>query len=161
MKLSKKLFFVSAVALAFGLVSCGDNTYNANDTISSPEVYVGTDASGVNFIKVNSVKDAGSYSIYRRPEGQNTWDFVGNGQSVADSQWHFEADKTYQYKVVANAAANQGNLKSAETIKNVKTEKVFAANTPLAAEGISVALKEGRIHKHSSSFYKDKPSINI
>lgn len=62
---------------------------------------------------------------------------------MADSQWHFEAGKTYQYKVVANAAANQGNLKSAETIKNVKTEKVFAANTPLAAEGISVALKEG------------------
>ena len=62
---------------------------------------------------------------------------------MADSQWHFEADKTYQYKVVANAAANQGNLKSAETVKNVKTEKVFAANTPLAAEAISVALKEG------------------
>ena len=67
MKLSKKLFFVPAVALAFGLVSCGDNTYNANDTISSPEVYVGTDVSGVNFIKVNPVKDAVSYSIYRRP----------------------------------------------------------------------------------------------
>ena len=143
MKLSKKLFFVPAVALAFGLVSCGDNTYNANDTISSPEVYVGTDASGVNFIKVNPVKDAGSYSIYRRLEGQDSWDSVGNGQSVADSQWYFEADKTYQYKVVANAAANQGNLKSAETTKNVKTVKEFAANTPLAAEAISVALKEG------------------
>lgn len=143
MKLSKKLFFVPAVALAFGLVSCGDNTYNANDTISSPEVYVGTDASGVNFIKVNPVKDAGSYSIYRRLEGQDSWDSVGNGQSVADSQWYFEADKTYQYKVVANAAGNQGNLKSAETTKNVKTVKEFAANTPLAAEAISVALKEG------------------
>ena len=143
MKLSKKLFFVPAVALAFGLVSCGDNTYNANDTISSPEVYVGTDASGVNFIKVNPVKDAGSYSIFRRLEGQDSWDVVGNGQSVADSQWYFEADKTYQYKVVANAAANQGNLKSAETVKNVKTVKEFAANTPLAAEAISVALKEG------------------
>ena len=143
MKLSKKLFFVPAVALAFGLVSCGDNTYNANDTISSPEVYVGTDASGVNFIKVNPVKDAGSYSIYRRLEGQDSWDSVGNGQSVADSQWYFEADKTYQYKVVANAAFNQGNLKSAETTKNVKTVKEFAANTPLAAEAISVALKEG------------------
>ena len=143
MKLSKKLFFVPAVALAFGLVSCGDNTYNANDTISSPEVYVGTDASGVNFIKVNPVKDAGSYSIFRRLEGQDSWDSVGNGQSVADSQWYFEADKTYQYKVVANAAANQGNLKSAETTKNVKTVKEFAANTPLAAEAISVALKEG------------------
>ena len=80
---------------------------------------------------------------------------------MADSQWYFEADKTYQYKVVANAATSQGNLKSAETVKNVKTEKVFAANTPLAAEGISVALKEGRIHKHSSSFYKGQPSINI
>lgn len=143
MKLSKKLFFVPAVALAFGLVSCGDNTYNANDTISSPEVYVGTDASGVNFIKVNQVNDAGSYSIYRRPEGQDSWDYVDNVRSVADSQWYFEADKTYQYKVVANAAANRGNLKSAETVKNVKTEKVFAANTPLAAEAISVALKEG------------------
>lgn len=143
MKLSKKLFFVPAVALAFGLVSCGDNTYNANDTISSPEVYVGTDASGVNFIKVNPVKDAGSYSIYRRLEGQDSWDSVGNGQSVADSQWYFEADKTYQYKVVANAAANQGNLKSAETTKNVKTVKEFVANAPLAAEAISVALKEG------------------
>ena len=143
MKLSKKLFFVPAVALAFGLVSCGDNTYNANDTISSPEVYVGTDASGVNFIKVNPVKDAGSYSIFRRLEGQDSWDVVGNGQSVADSQWYFEADKTYQYKVVANAAANQGNLKSAETVKNVKTVKEFAANTPLAADAISVALKEG------------------
>lgn len=143
MKLSKKLFFVPAVALAFGLVSCGDNTYNANDTISSPEVYVGTDASGVNFIKVNPVKDAGSYSIYRRLEGQDSWDSVGNGQSVADSQWYFEADKTYQYKVVANAANNQGNLKSAETTKNVKTVKEFAANAPLAAEAISVALKEG------------------
>lgn len=62
---------------------------------------------------------------------------------MADSQWYFEADKTYQYKVVANAAANQGNLKSAETTKNVKTVKEFAANTPLAAEAISVALKEG------------------
>lgn len=143
MKLSKKLFFVPAVALAFGLVSCGDNTYNANDTISSPEVYVGTDASGVNFIKVNPVKDASSYSIYRRLEGQDSWDSVGNGQSVADSQWYFEADKTYQYKVVANAAANQGNLKSAETVKNVKTVKEFAANAPLAAEAITVALKEG------------------
>ena len=143
MKLSKKLFFVPAVALAFGLVSCGDNTYNANDTISSPEVYVGTDASGVNFIKVNPVKDAGSYSIYRRLEGQDSWDSVGNGLSVADSQWYFEADKTYQYKVVANAAANQGNLKSAETTKNVKTVKEFAANAPLAAADISVALKEG------------------
>lgn len=144
MKLSKKLFFVPAVALAFGLVSCGDNTYNANDTISSPEVYVGTDASGVNFIKVNPVKDADSYSIYRRLEGQDSWDsVVGNGQSVADSQWYFEADKTYQYKVVANAANNQGNLKSAETTKNVKTVKEFAANAPLAAEAISVALKEG------------------
>ena len=143
MKLSKKLFFVPAVALAFGLVSCGDNTYNANDTISSPEVYVGTDASGVNFIKVNPVKDAGSYSIYRRLEGQDSWDSVGNVQSVADSQWYFEADKTYQYKVVANAATNQGNLKSAETVKNVKTVKEFAANAPLAAEAISVALKEG------------------
>lgn len=143
MKLSKKLFFVPAVALAFGLVSCGDNTYNANDTISSPEVYVGTDASGVNFIKVNPVKDAGSYSIYRRPEGQDSWDFIADGQSVADSQWYFEADKTYQYKVVANAAANQGNLKSAETVKNVKTVKEFAANAPLAAADISVALKEG------------------
>lgn len=143
MKLSKKLFFVPAVALAFGLVSCGDNTYNANDTISSPEVYVGTDASGVNFIKVNPVKDAGSYSIYRRLEGQDSWDSVGDGQSVADSQWYFEADKTYQYKVVANAAINRGNLKSAETTKNVKTVKEFAANAPLAAEAISVALKEG------------------
>ena len=125
------------------VLSCGDNTYNANDTISSPEVYVGTDASGVNFIKVNPVKDAGSYSIFRRLEGQDSWDSVDNGQSVADSQWYFEADKTYQYKVVANAAANQGNLKSAETTKNVKTVKEFAANTPLAAEAISVALKEG------------------
>lgn len=62
---------------------------------------------------------------------------------MADSQWYFEADKTYQYKVVANAAANQGNLKSAETVKNVKTVKEFAANAPLAAEAISVALKEG------------------
>ena len=62
---------------------------------------------------------------------------------MADSQWYFEADKTYQYKVVANAAFNQGNLKSAETTKNVKTVKEFAANTPLAAEAISVALKEG------------------
>ena len=62
---------------------------------------------------------------------------------MADSQWHFEADKTYQYKVVANAAANQGNLKSAETVKNVKTVKEFAANAPLAAEAITVALKEG------------------
>ena len=62
---------------------------------------------------------------------------------MADSQWYFEADKTYQYKVIANAAANQGNLKSAETVKNVKTVKEFAANTPLAAEAISVALKEG------------------
>lgn len=143
MKLSKKLFFVPAVALAFGLVSCGDNTYNANDTISSPEVYVGTDVSGVNFIKVNPVKDAGSYSIYRRLEGQDSWDSVGSDLSVADSQWYFEADKTYQYKVVANAAANQGNLKSAETVKNVKTVKEFAANAPLAAEAITVALKEG------------------
>lgn len=143
MKLSKKLFFVPAVALAFGLVSCGDNTYNANDTISSPEVYVGTDASGVNFIKVNPVKDAGSYSLYRRPEGQDSWDYVGAGQSFADSQWYFEANKSYQYKVVANAATNQGNLKSAETTKNVKTVKEFAANTALAAADISVALKEG------------------
>lgn len=62
---------------------------------------------------------------------------------VTASQWHFEADKTYQYKVVANAAANQGNLKSAETVKNVKTVKEFVANAPLAAEAISVALKEG------------------
>lgn len=62
---------------------------------------------------------------------------------MADSQWHFEADKTYQYKVVANAAANQGNLKSAETTKNVKTVKEFVANAPLAAEAITVALKEG------------------
>lgn len=62
---------------------------------------------------------------------------------MADSQWHFEADKTYQYKVVANAAANQGNLKSAETVKNVKTVKEFVANAPLAAEAITVALKEG------------------
>ena len=62
---------------------------------------------------------------------------------VTASQWHFEADKTYQYKVVANAATNQGNLKSAETVKNVKTVKEFAANAPLAAEAISVALKEG------------------
>lgn len=62
---------------------------------------------------------------------------------MADSQWHFEADKTYQYKVVANAAANQGNLKSAETVKNVKTVKEFVVNAPLAAEAISVALKEG------------------
>lgn len=62
---------------------------------------------------------------------------------MADSQWHFEADKTYQYKVVANAAKKQGNLKSAETVKNVKTVKEFVANAPLAAEAISVALKEG------------------
>ena len=139
MKLSKKLFFVPAVALAFGLVSCGDNTYNANDTISSPEVYVGTDASGVNFIKVNPVKDVASTAIYRKVEGEQSW----AGASAADTQWWFEADKTYQYKVVANAAANQGNLKSAETTKNVKTVKEFAANTPLAAEAITVALKEG------------------
>ena len=62
---------------------------------------------------------------------------------MADSQWYFEADKTYQYKVVANAAASQGNLKSAETTKNVKTVKEFVANAPLAAADISVALKEG------------------
>lgn len=62
---------------------------------------------------------------------------------MADSQWHFEADKTIQYKVIATPNTNQGNLKSAETVKNVKTVKEFVANAPLAAEAITVALKEG------------------
>ena len=60
---------------------------------------------------------------------------------MADSQWHFEADKTYQYKVVANAATNQGNLKSSETVKNVKTVTEFSANGSLAAEDVKVSLK--------------------
>lgn len=60
---------------------------------------------------------------------------------VTASQWHFEADKTYQYKVVANAATNQGNLKAAETVKNVKLPKEFTAITPLAAKDVKVSLK--------------------
>lgn len=66
---------------------------------------------------------------------------------VTASQWHFEADKTYQYKVVANAAANQGNLKSAETVKNVKLPKEFTAITPLAAKDVKVSLKPETVNK--------------
>ena len=137
MKLSKKLFFVPAVALAFGLVSCGDNTYNANDTISSPEVFVVADPSGVNLIKVNPAKAVAATDIYRKVEGEQSW----ADANAADTQWWFEADKTYQYKVVANAATNQGNLKSAETVKNVKLPKEFTAITPLAAKDVKVSLK--------------------
>ena len=128
-----------AVALAFGLVSCGDNTYNANDTISSPEVFVVADPSGVSLIKVNPAKDVASTAICRKVEGEQSW----ADASAADTQWWFEADKTIQYKVIATPNTNQGNLKAAETVKNVKTVKEFVANAPLAAEAISVALKEG------------------
>lgn len=143
MKLSKKLFFVPAVALAFGLVSCGDNTYNANDTISSPEVFVVADPSGVNLIKVNPAKDVASTAIYRKVEGEQSW----AGASAADTQWWFEADKTIQYKVIATPNANQGNLKAAETVKNVKLPKEFTAITPLAAKDVKVSLKPETVNK--------------
>ena len=144
MKLSKKLFFVPAVALAFGLVSCGDNTYNANDTISSPEVFVMADASGVNLIKVNPVKDGGTTKIYRKVEGAQDWNEVSGN---ADTDWWFEANKTFQYKVVVAAAAMQGNLRGSETVKNVKTPKEFTAITPLAAKDVTVGLAEGTVNK--------------
>lgn len=143
MKLSKKLFFVPAVALAFGLVSCGDNTYNANDTISSPEVFVVADPSGVNLIKVNPAKDVASTAIYRKVEGEQSW----ADASTADTQWWFEADKTIQYKVIATPNASQGNLKSSETVKNVKLPKEFTAITPLAAKDVKVSLKPETVNK--------------
>ena len=143
MKLSKKLFFVPAVALAFGLVSCGDNTYNANDTISSPEVFVVADPSGVNLIKVNPAKDVASTAIYRKVEGEQSW----ADATAADTQWWFEADKTIQYKVIATPNASQGNLKSAETVKNVKLPKEFTAITPLAAKDVKVSLKPETVNK--------------
>ena len=139
----KEIVFVPAVALAFGLVSCGDNTYNANDTISSPEVFVVADPSGVNLIKVNPAKDVASTAIYRKVEGEQSW----ADASTADTQWWFEADKTIQYKVIATPNSAQGNLKSAETVKNVKLPKEFTAITTLAAKDVKVSLKPETVNK--------------
>lgn len=66
---------------------------------------------------------------------------------VTASQWHFEADKTIQYKVIATPNANQGNLKAAETVKNVKLPKEFTAITPLAAKDVKVSLKPETVNK--------------
>ncbi len=158
-KLTKVVLAASMLAALFA--GCSNGSLIANDELASPDVNYTVTENGVVVLTWENVKDAIGYDVLVKYDNTDefadiTWAYAGLSTGNRNVfSFNVEANKEYEFKVIAHADNTRVNLLDSYTTVDVETPETFSDTAIFAASEITLTKVPNTVNRYVIKFPVD------